>query len=280
MASTPAYPGLADDLRALGVAPGAAVLVHAAMRDVAPVPAPAGAGDEEDPVASAVFRALREVLGPGGTIVVPSFTEGNSTTSRVHRSRTAGLTAEEVARFRAGMPAFDPDRTSPDGMGRLTEVVRHAPGARRSTHPQTSFVAFGAHAEEIVERHDADCHLGERSPLGWLYENDARILLIGVEYDVCSAFHLAEYRVANPVRRTYECVVRENGGARWISYEDVDLDDGDFARLGMDYETSDAGLLGGGVSSGRVGGAPARGIGMRGAVDFAVGWLAENRPGG
>jgi aminoglycoside 3-N-acetyltransferase len=267
---------LAGSLAELGVQPGEVVLVHARTGAVGSVEQPPAAYIR-DPAAELLLGALQDVLGRRGTVVVPSFTEGNSTTSRVHRRRTEGMTADQRAVFRARMPAFDPDSTPSDGMGRFTETVRRASGAQRSSHPQTSFVALGAKAAEAVSHHDETCHLGEDSPLRWLYDNGARILLIGVGYQVCSAFHLAEYRVPNPPRRDYTCVVVQKGRPVWITYEDVDLDDRDFADLGTDYEKEDLDRARPRVLRGSVGGAETRSLVMSDAVDFAVSWLAEKR---
>ncbi|MDI5962336.1 AAC(3) family N-acetyltransferase [Streptomyces sp. SL13] len=275
----PTRASLADDLAELGVRPGAVVLVHARMSAVGDVEQPPGA-PARDPVAEPLLGALRDVLGRRGTVVVPSFTEGNSMSSRVHRRRTAGMTAAQRTAFRTRMPAFEADHSPSDGMGRFAETVRRAAGARRSGHPQTSFVALGARAPEAVARHGETCHLGEESPLRWLYDVGARVLLIGVGYQVCSAFHLAEYRLPNPPRRDYACVVVRKGKAVWISYEDVDLDDTDFTDLGTDYEKSDLDRNSSRILRGPVGGAETRSLVMRDAVDFAVPWLSEKRPRG
>ncbi len=266
---------LAGDVARLGVRPGRAVLVHARMSAVdrvRPVPGTSG-----DPVAGAVLGALRDVLGPRGTLVVPSFTEGNSTTSRLHRHRTRGMTAAQRGAFRARMPAFDPRETPSDGMGRFAEAVRGERGARRSGHPQTSFTALGAGAERAVAGHAETCHLGEESPLRWLYDNDALVLLIGVGYQVCSAFHLAEYRCPDPPRRAYTCVVTRDGRPAWFTYGDVDLDDSDFAVLGADYEEHDRGRGRTRVLRGPVGEAASTCLPLRDAVDFAVLWLSGER---
>jgi aminoglycoside 3-N-acetyltransferase len=256
------------------------------MKPVQAAPAAGAEAPDGDPAAETVLGALRDVLGPQGTVVVPAFTESNSATSRLHRERTAAMTPREVARYKAAMPAFDPVRTPSEHVGRLAEAVRRAPGARRSRHPQTSFAALGACAADIVGRHDEHDHLGERSPLRPLYDADAAIVLIGVGYAVCSAFHLAEYRIQDPPRRDYSCVVRRDGAPKWITYEDVALDDGDFPVLGAAFEwaagagTADDGDRRGerAVARGRVGDAESRCLPLRDAVDFAVGWLSENRP--
>lgn len=249
---------LAEDLRRLGVTPGGVVLVHASLRSLGTV----------DGGAAAVVDALRACVGPAGTLVVPALTPDNSDTSSVHRERTRGMTEAQRRRFRAAMPAFDPAATPSTGMGQIAERLRTTPGAARSAHPQTSFAAVGPLAERLMDGHALDCHLGEDSPLAAMYAAGAQILLLGVGYDVCTAFHLAEYRYTpHPPRRSYSCVI-ERG---WWSYEDVALDDGDFAALGAAFDGSPY------VAKGTVGAAHCRLASLPHAVDFAVDWLALHR---
>lgn len=209
---------LRDVLAELGLRPAAPLVVHASLGGT-------GLGP------SLVRDVLLGALGPGGTLVVPAFTAENSDTSRAYLAATDGLTEREKAAFRASMPAFAPDSTPCQSMGALAECVRTTPGAVRSAHPQTSFAGLGPRAAELLGRHDPRCHLGEHSPLAALYAADAQVLLLRVGFEVCSAFHLAEYRTTPPApRRTYRCVVGERGN--WISYEDLALDDSDFGMLG------------------------------------------------
>lgn len=257
---------LGGGLRALGVRAGAVVLVHASLRRVGAAP-------------EVVLGALLDVLGPEGTLVVPAFTAGNSDTSPAYRERVRGMTERQVAAQRDDMPPFEADRTPSQGMGRLAEAVRCHGEAVRSAHPQTSFAAVGARARELMAGHDEECHLGERSPLARLYGAGAQVLLLGVGYEVCSAFHLAEYRVEEPPHREYSCVVRRAGERRWISYKDVALDDGDFGALGAAFQ-ADGDTRHEPVRQGPVGAAHARLFPLAGAVDFATGWLARNRPRG
>lgn len=254
----------AVQLSELGVARGGTLLVHASMRAVGAVEGGTGT----------LVGALRQALGPDGTLVVPAFTPENSDTSPAFRRSVQGLDEEARAAVRAAMPPFDRATTPAPSVGRLAEAVRLAPGAARSGHPQTSFAALGPAADALTARHGADCHFGEDSPLAALYERDAQILLLGTEFDTCTAFHLAEYRVARPPRRRYRCVVTTGGRRGWWEYEDVDLDDSDFGALGRDFEESDRT---GAVRTGLVGAARSRLVRLTAAVDFAAGWFAEHR---
>ncbi|MCK2219655.1 AAC(3) family N-acetyltransferase [Actinomadura sp. ATCC 31491] len=242
---------------------GQVVLLHSSLRSLGPVEGGAGT----------VVAALRGLLGPDGTLAVPTGTSGNSDTSPLYRAAVAGMTAAEVAAYRDRMPAFDPATTPSQGMGVIAEHVRTLPGARRSGHPQTSLAAVGPLAARITGGHARDCLLGERSPIARLYDAGARVLLLGVGYDKCTAFHLAEYRrTAHPPRRTYRAVVDDGDGRGWCEFEDVALDAGDFPALGAAFEET------GVVRRGRVGAAGARLFPLRSAVDYAVDWLAANRP--
>jgi aminoglycoside 3-N-acetyltransferase len=253
---------LAADLRALGIRPGQVLLVHASARRIGPIRGGA----------AAVVAALRDVIGPAGTLVVPAMTAENSDTSRTHLARIEGKTPSQIAAYREMMPPFDPATSPSTGMGCIAEYVRTMPGAVRSGHPQSSFAALGLVAGMLMDGHRADCHFGESSPLARLYEADASILLLGVGYAVCSAFHLAEYRYATePPLRSYRCVVARDGAPMWWQYRDVVLDDGDFEDIGADLDR------GGIVARGRIGHADSRLIRFAHAVDFATEWLARHR---
>ncbi|MBM7442283.1 aminoglycoside 3-N-acetyltransferase [Streptomyces sp. HB132] len=268
----------ATQLCDLGVRRGGVLLVHASMRSV---------GEDAGRMAEALCRAL----GPEGTLAVPTFTPENSDTSRFHLDHVRGLSDEAREAVLAAMPAFDPAVTPAPSMGALSETVRLTPGALRSAHPQTSFAALGPGAPKLLTDHRQDCHLGEDSPLARLYDADAQILLLGTGFDSCTAFHLAEYRLPSPPRRLYRCVVASEGGRQWWEYEDIALDDSDFAALGDDFVRTRTGMVGNGavgtgtvgaatVGIGRVGAARSHLFSLRAAVDFAAGWLRKHRAGG
>jgi aminoglycoside 3-N-acetyltransferase len=250
---------LAEDLAALGLRPGTDLLVHCSMRRVGGSPA-------------TLVAAIRDVVGVDATLVVPTHTAGNSTTTPSYRAAAGRLPPAQVAAMEALLPPFHPAAAS-HGMGALAEYVRQHPGAVRSDHPQTSFAALGPRARHFTAVHDLDCHLGERSPLARLYAAGATILLLGVGYSACTALHLAEYRLPSPPpRRWYRCYVRAGGRPVRADFLAPALDDSDFERLGADLDRERF------ARAGRVGNAASRAISLPGAVDFAVGWLAARRP--
>jgi aminoglycoside 3-N-acetyltransferase len=259
---------LAADLRSLGLRRGQDLLVHCSMRRLGPVVGGA----------ATLLAALRDVATHDATIVVPAHTAGNSLTSRTFRAVTTNLNQEEHARYVANMPGFDPASTPSAGMGAFAEHVRTHPEARRSAHPQSSFAAVGPVAAAAMAVHDLDCHLGERSPLRWLYDADAAIVMLGVGYAACTAFHLAEYRLPGEQRwREYHCFIGSGTARTEHRYTDIDLDDSDFEQLGAALDAAVWRDAGAAPRRGRVGMAACTLMRMRSVVDFARSWMAEHR---
>jgi aminoglycoside 3-N-acetyltransferase len=251
---------LAADLGRLGVRAGAVVLVHSSMKALGYVPGGT----------VAVAQALRDAVGPAGTLVVPTQTGENSD--------PAGWSRPPVPEawwpvIRAETPAFDPALTPGRHMGALTEQLRTWPGAVRSDHPTTSFAAVGARAAEVVAVHDLDSQCGERSPLATLERLGARVLLLGAGFAACTGFHLAEYRVPGAARRTAHsgAVRTPDGGREWVTWDDLDVDDEDFERIGAAF------LVTGAVASGPVGAAIGHLFDLAEGVAFATRWMSENR---
>ena len=252
--------GLAADLRSLGVAPGDLLLVHTSVKALGWIPG--------GPVA--VVQALLDAVGEAGTLVVPTQTAANSDPSAWQHPP---VPEDWWPVIREHTPAFDPAVTPSEWMGRVPEVVRTWPGARRSAHPQTSFAALGPLADEVCAVHDLDSQCGERSPLAALERLGARVLLLGATFGSCTAFHLAEYRVpgAAPTKSDGAAVRTEDGGRTWATYEDLDLDEDDFEQIG------EALLATGTVRSGRVGAADCHLVDLAAAVAFAAAWMRAHR---
>jgi aminoglycoside 3-N-acetyltransferase len=261
---------IVDGLRSLGVESGQTLLVHASVSSI-------GIVDGGPPT---LVSALIEAVGETGNVVVPTGTPENSNTSRAHKERIATMTAAEIEAYRQDRQGFSKNST-PTTMGALGEALRNFAGAERSAHPQISFAAIGPKARYLTDDHRLDCHLGEYSPLEKLYRMGASVLLLGVGYEVCTAFHLAEYDYKEfPPRMTYSCAVIEDGKSKWINYEDVVLDDTDFTEIGkyLEGEGSDRSEeIDDFVKKGDVVNAPSRLIPMVQTVDYARDWMARNR---
>ena len=168
-------------LRTLGLKAGDIVFVHSSLSSIGYV----------DGGAEAVVDAFLDVLGPEGTLVVPTFTD-------FHPVATDSV--------------FDAVG-DPSDMGRISEVARTRPGSMRSVHLKESMAAIGPHAEEITAVQGPSCWSGE-GPFWKIYYLDAYILMLGVPYLRTTFFHVIEQHVQTPYRHfeDVEAQVRDSDG--------------------------------------------------------------------
>ena len=247
---------LVSDFRSLGVDKGSLVLVHSSLSSLGWV-----CGG-----AVAVIYALMEAVTKEGTIVMPTFTADYSDPRYWQKP---AVPKKWWPKIRQIMPAYQPEITPTRGMGKIPETFRNFPGVIRSSHPKHSFAAWGKKAENIVNNHPLDYPLGESSPLGKIYELEGWVLLLGVDYDSNTSFHLAEYRLPDQSTHEQGSPVVENGRRVWKTYRDISLNDDPFAELGRDFEADHQ------LQQDTVGTAEVKYFPQRKAVDFAVQWLQE-----
>ncbi len=251
---------LKRDFEALGVKPGAIIIMHSSLSKIG--------WTVGGPVS--VIRALMQTLTPEGTLVMPTFTSGNSEPSKWENPPVPKSWWDTI---RKEMPAFEPKITPTRGMGRIIETFRNWPNVLRSNHPMSSFAAWGKNAKFITENHELVGDLGEGSPISRLYELDGHIILIGVSHENNSSIHLAEYRSNFPGKRFNKtgCAMLINNQRKWVEWEELDLNSDDFEQLGKDFESKIN------YKPGKIGIAETRLISLRALVDFGVEWLKKNR---
>ena len=171
---------------ALGVERGGVLVVHTAFSKIAPVDGgPAG-----------LIDALREVLGPEGTLVMPSMTGDDE-------------------------QPFDPERTDCIGMGVVADTFWRMPGVLRSDSPH-AFAAIGPRAKEITAPHPVDVPHGLDSPVGRVYELDGQVLLLGVGHDANTTIHLAENLAGVRYRLPAQAMILRDGQPLLCHYDEVD----------------------------------------------------------
>jgi aminoglycoside 3-N-acetyltransferase len=250
---------LVRDLRALGVPEGATVIVHSSLSRLGWV-----AGG-----AQAVVEALRQVVGPEGTLVMPAHS-GHLSEPSLWKHPPVPEAWWSV--IRAETTPFDPQVTPTREMGAIVECFRHVPGVVRSAHPRHSFVALGPLAGAIVADHRLDSGLGEHSPLAHCYERDALVLLLGVGHANNTSLHLAEAR-ADVMRKTIRngSPMLADGRREWVVYEEDEIDSSDFDKIGAAFAAT------GQEQTGHAGGGTAQRMSQRAIVDFAVAWMNANR---
>lgn len=174
---------VSSQLRELGVRRGGVLLVHTSFRAVRPI-----AGGPEGLIA-----ALRDALGPEGTLVMPSW---------------SGLDDEP----------FDPKTTpSADDLGIVAQTFWRLPGVRRSNHFH-AFAAAGPRAEVVTaDPLPLPPHI-PASPVGRVHDLNGQVLLLGVGHSENTTLHLAELLASVPYRTESYLTVLENGRRVQIRY--------------------------------------------------------------
>ena len=143
---------LAADLRRLGLAEGDLVCVHSALNAVGYL--------VRGP--DTVIDALFAVVGERGTVMMPTFSVGDSSYRYV----------------KSAPPPFDPHQAIAT-TGALPERFRHYPGVLRSMHPTHSVAARGPSAEELLRKHEeSETPFGDGTPYARLGPLGGKVLLL------------------------------------------------------------------------------------------------------
>ncbi len=203
---------LGDSLKRLGIKAGDMLLVHSSMKGLQSVCASPGE----------IIRALLELLGPEGTLVMPAFPyykkDGPEEGSRALD--------------------YDPKKTLA-WTGILPNVFLTVKGTRRSRYPNNSLAANGRYAQEMFARElEGERSHGEGSAWNFCAEHHAKVLFLGVKPDhALSEIHLGEDLLGDdwPIKDWYyrqkyrirekdtwkekECLVRRSFWTRYLTEE-------------------------------------------------------------
>lgn len=220
--------------------------------------------------AEIVIKSLLEIVGPEGTVMMPSQTWQNLDPSTgVH----GAVSQKWWPIIRENWPAYDKEITPAIGMGTVAEMFRKWPGAKRSDHPARSLAAVGKHAAYLTKEHDLSNIFGKNSPIDKLYELDGYVLLIGVDYDKNTSLHLAETRANFHSKRFIDesSAIIKDGKREWVTYTTQAVDDVDFVKLGNEYDKENYSKIW------KVGNAEVRFMKQKPLVDWAVAWMEKHR---
>lgn len=158
---------LKDALRTVGVGQGQIVLAHSSF----------DAFEGFQGKASSVVETLEELLGPEGTLLMPSLPFGGTAIDYIQSGKIT-----DIAR-------------TPSRNGLLTELFRRQKGTLRSIHPTHPVLARGKRAEFMLAEHErATTPCGEHSPFAKLLEVSGKILLLGTDIETMTFFHHLEER--------------------------------------------------------------------------------------
>jgi aminoglycoside 3-N-acetyltransferase len=252
---------LRRDLDALGVTPGDALMVHAAMRKAGRLLF----GPD------ALVAALRDAVGPDGTLL--AYTDWDADYEDL-----LGEDGKVHAEWREHVPPYDPSasRASRDN-GVLPEFIRTTPGARRSGNPGASVAALGARADWFTADHPLDFGYGEGSPLAKLVAAAGKVLMVGAPLDTMTLLHHAEHLADLGGKRVIRCEApfATANGVQWRTFEEFDtarpvidgLEEDFFGDIVSQYLASGRGR------QGPVGSAASVLVDAADICTFAVAWL-------
>jgi len=161
-----------DALGSLDLKRGDTVMVHSAYSSIHPV----------ERGAEGVMLAIENAVGPEGTIVMPVFNW-----DILHQG-------DEII--------YDVKNT-PSKMGYLTEYFRTRSGTEITKNLFNPLAVKGRLAAELLGC-SSHSSWGPDSPFQVLYDARAAILMIGVDYNVVTMFHVAETMAGVSYRFVYE----------------------------------------------------------------------------
>ena len=195
---------LIQDFIDLGIEKGDILFIHSSFKSLGPVAEGAGT----------VISALETAVGAEGLILMPTFSLLPSREERVE--------------------TWDVNKT-PSTVGWLTEFFRQMPDTYRSNHYSHAVAARGKDAKAFVSDHRRregyaspwDHYpwgktYGTHSPMFRAYTANAKLLMIGVDYETSTYIHLVEVihwnkRLADDPQAEYIRLKRPELGEYWES---------------------------------------------------------------
>lgn len=189
-----------NDLRNLGICPGDKILMHSSYKSLGPI----NGGVET------FTDALMELLGPDGSLMLPTFTYDYVTLVN---------------------PVFD-IRNTMSNVGYVTEAFRKRNDVVRSLHPTHSLAVWGKDKEKYIENHNDDnVEVGDNSPIIKLKDNNGKILMVGCGITHNTMIHGAEIHMGVPYifkvdyslpeyKRKYACIDENDRVYRKVFYHE------------------------------------------------------------
>jgi aminoglycoside 3-N-acetyltransferase len=154
--------------------------------------------------ASTLITALQETIGNSGTLAMPSFP-------------ATGFNYDYLKQT----PVFDVKQT-PSKMGSVTESFRLLPHVKRSWHPTDAVCALGSQADFLTNAHHLETTpYHAQSPFYRLHELNAKILLIGVDFNSLTNLHTLEDAISDfkfPVYKSQKIATKIKHEGETLNY--------------------------------------------------------------
>lgn len=236
---------IVSSLKQVSISPGDCLMVHSSLSSLGHV----------EGGADAVIDALLEAVGPGGTLVMPTFCQ-----------------KERERRFEC----WDIE-ASPSDVGRITEVFRLRHAVVRSDHATHSVASQGPQANTITGGHRSagarpgpwgPVAFGVGSPYDRLYDLQAKIVLIGVDSRFNTLVHYIEHLLVEFILCNVPDLARPSLTAELRAWNKDGIWPG-FDRMQLQDKLLQSGLLAGADC----GNARLLMCGVRETVDASLGWM-------
>ena len=243
-------------LKNLGVKPGMTLEVHSSLKNLGYIVG----------YAQTVVDALLDCVGYEGTIVMPLQCSDNSEPGSWIKPPAPREMWDQI---RDNIPAFDPIESDLPGMGEVVNNFRRRQGVYYTRHPSCAFVAYGKYAKLICSHQNLNYSLNEHSPLGRMIDLQAKVLLLGVDYDNCTGMHLAEYESHVRPIMIYGSAIDRGQGREWVKYLDIELNSDEFKEPGKRLEKANL------VSIGRINQTTLKLFDLKQAVNYTKTYLSD-----
>jgi aminoglycoside 3-N-acetyltransferase len=213
--------------------------------------------------ANTVLDALLQVVGPQGTIVMSAQYPDNADPALMNR----GVDPRVATLLRQSQPPFRGKSTVLSGLGALTTALQLDERSKISDHPALAVAAIGKHAKWITSEHPLSPAFGHQSPLAKAVELNAKALLIGVDYGVLSALHVAQVRSNCLPWGIHTFTIGSPEVPRTTRVLDYMYTTTDFNAIGSAYARQHP------IHTGRLGHAPLLVIELASLIPFAQTWM-------
>lgn len=260
---------IVEQMKALGVKPGAFVMVHASLRRLG-LARSQGVADGAELLIDALDAA---VGGEGAWMMVLG--------SDYAQDHVNFHPVEERAALLEGTEPFDAANAPAMGeVGWLAEAMRRRPGTVTSANPSGRFAARGKQAANLLADQPWNDYYGPGSPLERLCAWSGQVLRLGANPDTATVLHYAEFVAELPGKRRtrWDYLMATPDGPRHVWVECLDDFNGIADHDGEDYFAAILGayLAAGRGRTGKVGNARAELLDAADLVAFGARWLEDN----
>lgn len=219
------YTDIIEVLQQVGIEKNDNLIVHVSMKSLGYV-----VGGVES-----IYRSFIDIVSEDGTIIVPA---QSIELSHPGSWQNPPIKREWVPKVAELILPFNKRRTpvSPE-LGIFCNYFSSQEETIRTNHPLYSFSIYGKLGKNdmMVNNKNLDFPFDMNSPLGWLYKNKGKIVMLGTDFETNTAIHLSETIVYSDIIEEKAKVLYKLG-SRWVRIKNIELEKyDDFKELEKKY---------------------------------------------